>query len=251
MDAQQIGKAAAVLVEARRSGRLLDSLPPDATPANVAEAHAIQDAVTQGLGKPVGAYKAMAPASGEPTRGVIYADTIHPSPARVPVSEVPQCGVEGEVAFVFRRDLPPRTAPYSRDEVAAAVDACAAIELVSSRYGDFAKTPALLRLADSIANGAFVHAVPSTNWRGLDLGGLKVTLTVNGETVLEQAGTHATGDPLGVAVVFANMMRTHNGVRAGQFVTCGTYTGLRFLKPGDVCGVRFEELGAAEVTFVP
>ena len=37
----------------------------------------------------------------------------------------------------------------------------------------------------------------------------------------------------------------------GQFVTCGTYTGLRYLKPGDVCGVRFEGLGAAEVTFVP
>jgi 2-keto-4-pentenoate hydratase len=40
------------------------------------------------------------------------------------------------------------------------------------------------------------------------------------------------------------------GVRAGQFVTCGTYTGLRYLKPGDICGVRFEGLGAAEVTFV-
>ena len=100
----------------------------------MAEAHAIQDAVTAGLGKPVGAYKAMAPANGEPTRGVIYADTIHASPARIPAAEVPQCGVEGEVAFVFRRDLPPRAAPYSRDEVAAAVDACAAIEVVTSRY---------------------------------------------------------------------------------------------------------------------
>ncbi len=67
---------------------------------------AIQDAVTAGLGKPVGAFKAMAPANGEPTRGVIYADTIHASPARVPAAEVPQCGVEGEVAFIFRRDLP-------------------------------------------------------------------------------------------------------------------------------------------------
>ena len=107
----------------------------------------------------------------------------------------------------------------------------------------------LQKLADNISNAAFVHAAPSTGWRGLELGKLKVTLTVNGGAVLEQVGGHATGDPLGIAVVLANMMREQGGMRAGQFVTCGTYTGLRYLKPGDVCGVRFEGLGAAEVTF--
>jgi 2-keto-4-pentenoate hydratase len=250
MDTPQINRAAALLVEARRNRTLLDDLPADATPATVAAAHAIQDAVTAGLGKPVGAYKAMAPAHGEPTRGVIYADTIHASPARIPAAEVPQCGVEGEVAFVFRRDLPPREAPYSRDEVAGAVDACAAIELVTSRYRNSDAASNLQKLADSISNGAFVHAGPAADWRNLELGKLKVTLTVNGTPVLEQVGGHATGDPLGIAVVLANMMREQGGVRAGQFVTCGTYTGLRYLKPGDICGVRFEGLGAAEVTFV-
>jgi 2-keto-4-pentenoate hydratase len=250
MDTLQINRAAALFVEARRNRTLLDGLPADATPASVAEAHAIQDAVTAGVGKPVGAYKAMAPAHGEPTRGVIYADTIHASPARIPAAEVPQCGVEGEVAFVFRRDLPPRPAPYSRDEVAGAVDACAAIELVTSRYRNSDAASNLQKLADSISNGAFVHAAQAADWRNLELGKLKVTLTVNGAPVLEQVGGHATGDPLGIAVVLANMMREQGGVRAGQFVTCGTYTGLRYLKPGDVCGVRFEGLGAAEVTFV-
>lgn len=249
METQQITRAAALLVGARRDGTLLAGLPGDTTPASVAEAHAIQDAVTAGLGKPVGAFKAMAPASGEPTRGVIYADTIHASPARIPVAEVPQCGVEGEVAFVFRRDLPSRGTPYSRDEVAATVEACAAIELVSSRYRDFASASALVKLADSIANAAFVHATPLAAWRDLDLGKLNVTLTVNGATVLEQVGGHPTGDPLGVAVALVNMMRDTGGVRAGQFVTCGSCTGLRYLNPGDVCGVRFEGLGAAEVTF--
>jgi 2-keto-4-pentenoate hydratase len=94
-----------------------------------------------------------------------------------------------------------------------------------------------------------VHAAPSDDWRGLDLGKLKVTLTVNGTPALEQVGGHATGDPLGVAVALVNMMREKAGVRAGQLVTCGTFTGLRYLKPGDACGVRFDGLGAAEVTF--
>jgi 2-keto-4-pentenoate hydratase len=203
------------------------------------------------LGKAIGAFKANAPANAEPTRGVIYADTICPSPARIPAAEVPQCGVEGEVAFVFRRDLPPRSTPYTRDEVAAVVDACAAIEVVTSRYKDLDKASTLEKLADCISNGAFVHATPIANWRSLDLGKLGVTLTVNGTPVLQQTGGHPTGDPLGVAVVLVNMMRDLDGVRAGQFVTCGSCTGLRFLKPGDVCGVRFEGLGSAEVTFIP
>jgi 2-keto-4-pentenoate hydratase len=46
------------------------------------------------------------------------------------------------------------------------------------------------------------------------------------------------------------MMREASGVRAGQVVTCGSYTGLRYLHAGDVCTVRFEKLGAAEVRFM-
>jgi 2-keto-4-pentenoate hydratase len=38
-------------------------------------------------------------------------------------------------------------------------------------------------------------------------------------------------------------------VRTGQFVTCGSYTGLRYLKPGDTCGVSFADLGSASVQF--
>jgi 2-keto-4-pentenoate hydratase len=248
-DAPHISRAAALLIDARRSGSLLDGLPVEATPATIADAHAIQDAVTAGLGKPVGAFKAMAPPNGEPTRGVIYADTIHASPAHVPADAVPQCGVEGEVAFVFLRDLPPRATHYTRDEVADAVQACVAIELVSSRYRNSDAASNLVKLADCISNGAFVHAVPRSDWRGLELGRLKVTLTVNGAPVLQQEGGHATGDPLGIATVLVNMMRGQAGVRAGQHVTCGTYTGLRYLKRGDVCSVRFEGLGEAEVTF--
>jgi 2-keto-4-pentenoate hydratase len=249
MDAQQIASVAAMLVKARRGGDLLDDLPADSRPTSVTDAHAIQDAVTAALGKPVGAFKAMAPVNAEATRGVIYADTIQSSPARIPASEVPQCGVEGEVAFVFRRDLPARAATYSRDEVAAAVDACGAIEVVSSRYKNADAVSNLAKLADCISNGAFVHAAPLDDWRSLELGKLKVTLTVNGAPVLEQVGGHPTGDPLGVAVALVNMMRAKGGVRAGQFVTCGSCTGLRYLQPGDVCGVCFEGLGAAEVTF--
>jgi 2-keto-4-pentenoate hydratase len=249
MDQAHIAEAAALLVAARRGGSRIPLPPPASRPTSVAEAHAIQDAVTATLGAAVGAFKANAPAGAEPTRGVIYAPSVHSSPSRIPAFLVPQCGVEGEVAFIFRADLPPRSTPYTREEVAAVVDACPAIEVVTSRYADPDAASALDKLADGINNGAFVHGAPIRHWQGLELGKLEVTLTVNGTPVLQQIGGHPTGDPLGIAVALVEMMRGGPGVRAGQFVTCGSCTGLRYLKPGDVCGVQFEGLGAAEVTF--
>jgi 2-keto-4-pentenoate hydratase len=249
MNKQQIQRAAHILVQARRDMIPLDGLPDGLKPSSIEEAHAIQDEVSHQLGHLIAGFKAMAPAEGDPTRGIIYGGTIHASSYKLPASKVPQCGVEGEVAFIFRRDLPPREKPYTRNEVASVLDACAAIEVVHSRYGQKAPVSNLEKLADSISNGALVHDVPRSDWRGLQLGKLKVTLTVNGKKQLEQVGGHPTGDPLGVAVVLANIWRDKGGVRAGQFVTCGSFTGLKFLKPGDVCAVRFEGLGAAEVTF--
>jgi 2-keto-4-pentenoate hydratase len=249
MNKQQIEQAARILVQARRDMKPLSGLPDKLKPTSIAQAHAIQDEVTRQLGMLIGGFKAMAPAEGEPTRGIIYGGRIYASPRKLPASIVPQCGVEGEVAFIFRRDLPPTNKPYSRNEVAAVIDACAAIEVVHSRFAQKAPVSNLEKLADSISNGALVHAAPHPEWRGLHLGKLKVTLSVNGKPRLDQVGGHPTGDPLGVAVALVNIWRDKGGVRAGQIVTCGSCTGLIFLKPGDVCVVRFEGLGTAEVTF--
>jgi 2-keto-4-pentenoate hydratase len=249
MDSQQIADAAALLVGARRGGQRLADLPLRCRPATVAEAQAIQDAVAAQLGEAIGAYKAAAPPGDEPWRGLIYSRTVRTSPVRVPVAEVPDCGVEAEVAFRFRRDLPARADPYSRDEVAGAVDACAAIELITSRFQDQAARTTLEKLADCVSNGGFVYAGPIGDWQHLDLGQIRVSLSVNGEVQLDQRGGHPTGDPLGTAVALVNMLRSGSGVRAGQFVTCGSYTGMRFLKPGDACTVRFDGLGVVEATF--
>jgi 2-keto-4-pentenoate hydratase len=250
MDSDKVRTAAGLLAAARRQGTRIDLPGEECRPRSVGEAHAIQDAVTAALGLAVGAFKANAPPGAEPTRGVIYARDIFASPARVSVSVVPQCGVEGEVAFRFRSDLPPRETPYTRADVAAAVEACAAIELVTSRYADPDRAGPLDKLADCISNGAFVHAATVADWERLSLGQLNVTLLVNGVPVLQQVGGHPTGDPLGIAVALVDMMRAHGGVKAGQFVTCGSCTGLRYLQPGDTCAVRFEGLGTAEATFV-
>jgi 2-keto-4-pentenoate hydratase len=265
----RVTEAANLLATARQSRIRIPVLPASCRPQTTAEAHAIQDAVTELLGAQVAAYKANIPkpdasvaaaappadpnapwSIAEAVRAPIYAATTFASPARMPVSEVPQCGVEGEVAFRFNRALPPRPEPYTGEEVAAAVDACAAIETVTSRYADPDAAPFLDKLADCVSNGGFVHGPTIKDWQGLDFASIGVTLTVNGASVLSQKGGHPSGDPFTIVVAFVEAMRATTGVAAGLFITCGSYTGLRYIKPGDHCRVAFDGLGVAELTFI-
>lgn len=250
MDQHTIDKAAALLVKARRDMVPLPGLPEALRPQTVDEGHAIQDATSKALGKLIAGFKAMCPPGQQSNRGMIYAGTVHPSPCDLPVAQAPQCGVEGEVAFVFRQNLPDRATPYSRNEVAAVVDAFAAIEIVHGRYDIARPLSNLEKLADSIMNGGLVCAAPNPAWRALNLETIPVAMTVNGAPFKDKVGGHPIGDPLAVAVEMANMWRAKGGVRAGQVVTCGSYTGLDYLKPGDTCSVAFEGLGTATVTFV-
>jgi 2-keto-4-pentenoate hydratase len=133
--------------------------------------------------------------------------------------------------------------------VVEAMAALPAIEVVSSRLRDPLKRPPLEHLADNLNNGALVPGSETQEWSRLDLARLHVTVEVNGETVVTQQGGHAGSDPAGVAVALVNAMRDAGGVKTGQIVTTGSWTGFRFLKPGDRCSIRFEALGGAEVTF--
>lgn len=247
MTEQEMSDAVALLAQAWRSGTRIEGLP--VSPATVSEAHAIQDRVAAVLGEPVGAFKANAPPGLAPTRGLIYRRRIRRSPARISPVETPDLGVEGEIAFRFMRDLAAQEIPYGREEVAGAVAVLPAIEVVSSRFRDPRSRPVMEQLADCIINGALVAGPETHDWSHLDLPSLHVALLVNDQPVLQRQGGHPTGDPLGVAVALVNLMRDAGGVKAGQMVTTGSWTGLRSLTPGDRCVVQFEHLGCAEVLF--
>jgi 2-keto-4-pentenoate hydratase len=245
MTEAEIAAAADILAQARRSGMLIEGLP--VTPSSIAEAHDIQDRVAALVGEAIGAFKAGAPPDGEATRGLIEARMIRPSPARFTAAEAPHRGVEGETAFRFTRNLPPRAAPYTREEIARSVAVLPVIEVVSSRFRDPMSRPKLEQLADGGINAGLVTGPETADWSHLDLAKLRVTFVVNGETRIERVGGHPTDDPIAGAVALANMMP--GGVKAGQIVTTGSWTGLPFLKPGDRCVIRFEGLGEAEVVF--
>ena len=104
------------------------------------------------------------------------------------------------------------------------------------------------RNADFVTNGGFVRGPSATAWRALDLTNIAVTLAIGGQEIVKRNGGHAAGDPLLPAVALANDLP--GGIRAGQFVITGTYTGMTFAKPGQVVVAAFAGFGAVEVEFV-
>lgn len=247
MTDQEFGDCVQALMRAHASGKWIENLP--AVPSSIAEAHAIQDRVAALLGEAVGAFKTSTLVGGEARRGLIFARMIRPSPARIAPTEVPHLLVESEIAFRFTRDLPARAVPYTRDDVAEALIALPAIEVVSSRFSDIRSRSPLEQVADNMVNGALVPGKETRRRSHLDFPSLRVELLVNGKSVLDRQGGHPTNDPLGVAVTLVNAMREAGGVTTGQMVTTGSWTGLHALRPGDRCTARFEKLGSAEVIF--
>jgi 2-keto-4-pentenoate hydratase len=238
-----------ILVEARRTGTLIDALPDGSVPADLEEAHAVQMVTAAALGETIAGWKVAITKDGEVMRAPLFGSRMFSSPAEIPASLTPLLGIEVEIAFRFERALVPRAGQYGADEVASAVTALAAIEVVDSRFRNRSEVPALALTADCMTNGAFVAGTMRSDWRSFDLSGLEASLIVNGEVVVQRVGGHSEIDPLRPAVRLANALRTSCGVAAGQIVTTGTCTGLTIVKPGDRVVGCFAGFGEAEVCF--
>jgi 2-keto-4-pentenoate hydratase len=249
MEKHVMEHAVAALIDARRNGTRPVALPDGAHPADIDAAHAIQDAVVSALGERVAGWKVAISPAGV-MRGAILGSRVLESQARMPSAGLPLLGIEAEIAFLFERDLPPRAAEYSAVDIADAVTAVVGIEIVGTRFRDYDQAPALDRTADCMSNEAFVLGTRRADWRAHDLAGLEAELRVNGTTITRQIGGHVTRDPLVPAVALVNLLRLGVGVRAGQFITTGTFTGLFRATPGDDVTVSFIGFGTASINLL-
>jgi 2-keto-4-pentenoate hydratase len=250
MEQRVIEEAARLLVAARGSGGKIEGLPKTCQPTTLAEANAIQNQTVTLLGETVEGWKVGAKWEDMVMRGAILRSRLFESPARIPAALMPLCGVEPEIAFQFKRDMPPRPAAYTRAEVEDAVLAFAGIEIVDSRFLGYPNAPVLDKAADFVSNGGFVRGSRNTGWRDVDLTELLVTVSFDGEVVARVRGGHPTKDPILPALELVNQLRHEDGIKAGQFMTTGTMAGITYAKPGQAVTAKFENFGTAAVRFV-
>jgi 2-keto-4-pentenoate hydratase len=240
MNTDEITAAAKLLADAKRTGIKRAPLPAELQPKTIDQGHAIQDATVALLNETVGGWKVGLDKSGTMSRAPIFKDDIQTSPGRVEASNTNLRGIEAEIAFRFTRDLPARGNDYSRNEVEEAMEAFPAIELLNSRYAEAGPRSTLEKLADRIIQGGIVCGTPRQDWRSIDFTKLEVVLTVDGTDIAAGVGTHPVGDPVAPALALVNALRTTSGVKAGQIMTTGTWTGVNFVGPDALAVANFD-----------
>lgn len=215
------------------------------------EAYRIQDEVFAALwpGARAAAWKAGGPSDKvEPTAAPIAAESVLRSPASVAGATMQMIGVEAEVAFRLASDLPPRSRPYSERAIAAAVgEVVVTIELCDSRLANWKETSGLWKLADFQNNSALVVGSGVKDWQKIDFLKQEVEFRI-GARVSKAKGAHAFGNPFRLLPwLVKHCAKRGLGLRAGDVVTTGAWTGLEIAKVGDDITAKFPGIGEATV----
>ena len=204
--------AANFIADAHRQRAVFQNLPPEIAPGTVDEAYAAQEALrelwTPLYGKLAGlkiatTTKVMQALMGidHPCGGMIYERRVHASPTSIRLGDYMNVVVECELAVRMARTLPKTAAPYTREDVRAAVGAVMpAFELIEDRFADYKTSMALSLIADNAWNGGIVLGAAKPLPASLDLNGIQGLLKSNGKEV----GNGKTDDPLGALAWLAN-----------------------------------------------
>ena len=253
-------RTAQALIAARRTRGVLNALPPEVAPYDLADGIAAQLAVARLCGAyPPAGFKIGATARRMqdylglpgPAAGFMAEAGLHGSGSTLSIAPFLQPGVECELAVVLGHDIAP--GPCS---VAQAVDAVgelmAAIEIVENRYGplDALGTPTLV--ADQVFHSAAILGVPYPGWRDLDLCAIAGSLFINGEQRGEGCGGDLLGNPMAALAWLAasDEVAAFGGLRAGQVVMLGSVTPPVWLDGPAQIEVRFPPLPTAVLHLV-
>ena len=242
--------AAEELVSARRTGAPIKDLPEELQPKSLEEAYFVQDRLALGYGE-IGGWKVGAPA---PDATPIFA----PMPLAWMARDGAQMGgrrrfrgLEAEIAFLMGSDLPPRDTPYSMEEVIEAIASChPAIEVLESGLLDPLQATRMSMIADLQMNGGFVYGPAIADWKSIDFTTEHVMIAVDGAVRVERTGSNTSGNLMRLLPWLANEgdART-GGLKTGQWVTTGSWTGATIADAGSAAHVRFSRAGEVHLRF--
>jgi 2-keto-4-pentenoate hydratase len=180
-----------------------------------------------------------------PCGGMIYADTIHASPATINRAHFMHVVVECELAVRLGRDLPALGRPLTRDDVLAGVaEVMPAFELIEDRNANYKTTDARTLIADNAWNAGIVLGAPVAVPSAALLDGLAGHLSINGEP----AHAGKTDDPIGALAWVANLaIERGRPMTRGMVVITGSVIPTLPINAGDVFRFELAGLGAVEM----
>ncbi len=237
--------------DARRTGQTYANLPDALAPASIDEAYAAQEAYWR-LAEPVygpiagvkvaTTTKVMQQLMGidHPCGGAIFANTIHPTPARIAKAGFVNLRVESEIALKLGADMPAAQAPWTAESAARCVaGAMAAYELIEDRSAVYTETKATSMIADNCWNGGVVLG-PMQAVTPRDVAGVRGRQTLNGKL----SGEGNAEDPFATLAWLANLLaQRKRDLKAGMVVITGSLIPTFSISPGDRAVFAVDGLG--------
>jgi 2-keto-4-pentenoate hydratase len=252
-DADAVREFAAALIDAHRTHRTIE---PSLRPRSAEDAYRVQDIVARALwtsaGDAITAWKTGAPnRATTPIAAPIPRSKVLASGAALPFDDFNVIAIEAELAFTIGRDLPPRSTPYGRSDLRAAIASIhPAIEVCDSRLRDWKNADPLPKLADNQMNGALVVGEGVADWQRVMPREQRATVDIGGRRIAEAIGSHPCGDPVVLLDWLANHCAVRcGGLRAGDVVTTGAWTGMHVIAAPAECVVGFPGIGEARASF--
>jgi 2-keto-4-pentenoate hydratase len=247
----QLLSATDLLLDARRTTTPIIELPAELRPTSPEESFYIQSRLVDAYGE-VGGWKVGAPsADASPVCAPMPSAWIAANASILATPHFRFRGLEAEVAFLLGDDLPVRAQAYTLDEVKQAILSChPAIEILESGLADPTIADKLSMIADLQMHGGFVYGPAFDRWREIDFAKESVTLAIDGSIRVERTGSNTAGDLYRLLPWLANegAART-GGLRAGQWITTGSWTGVTTGESASAVDAHFSTLGRVSLSF--
>ncbi len=246
MDGDAVARLSSLLASAHSGGHAIAASDVDTVRLAPDDAYRVQAAVAQNLGRTVGWKVGRKTPAGDFAYAPLFENRLYPSGMTLAGDAFRVWHVEAELMVRFGQGLPRRGRPYGRDEVVEAIDqVMAAIEIIDSRFAAWPDVAPALLLADLLSHGAMVvgSGIPLPADTALERA--QIRLTIGGDVVIDQVGGNPAGDLVDLVTVLANRLtETGAGIRAGDLVTTGSFTGMRLLPPATRAEAAFAGIGS-------
>ena len=226
-------KAAESLITPWRLHTRIEGITPDHRPSTRSEGYRVQAALAELTGdRGIGWKIAATSIAGQkhirvsgPLAGRLFESRLQADGASISIGSNIMKVAEAEFAFRMGRDLPPRAAPFTMDEVMGASAALyPAIEIPDSRYHDFLRAGEAQLIGDfACACWLILGTRAPESWRSTDLAAHKVSAWIDNRKAADGIGSNVLGDPrVALAWIANELSREDMGLKADEIVITGT-----------------------------
>lgn len=184
----------------------------------------------------------------EPDYGHLLDKMVVNNGGEIPFNKVLQPKVEGEIAFILKKDL--KGPNVTNLDVIQATDyVVPALEIVDSRVLDW-KIKLVDTIADNASSGLYALGGKPMSLDQIDLAQIEMVLYKNGEIMNKGTGAAAWGNPIHCVAWLANKLSEFDiTLKAGEVILSGALSAAVDAKPGDEFCAEMSHLGDVSVRF--